>query len=110
MKNLLFGLLMVWFLLLLNPAFINANPFASRLQQVVPVVNLNKERAPAIKYLGYLQISGKYHGVVQFNNKQVIVSESDILGKMIIIKISLTYLKYRFKSKEYLVKVAQNLD
>jgi len=110
MKKLLFGLLMIWFLVAFNPTFINANPFASRLRQAIPVVGLKKKVAPVIKYLGYLQISGKYHGVVQFNDKQVIVSVLDVLGQILITKISRSYIKYKFKSKEYIVKVAQNLD
>ena len=96
--------------LLMNDGTIDANPFESRLKKSIPIAIKKKERPAIVNYLGYLQISGKYHGIVQFNKKQIIVSESDMLGKMLITKIGRTYLKYRFKNKEYIVKVAQNLD
>lgn len=110
MKKLHWCLLIGFMALMMDCGIILANPFECRLKKSVPVAIKKKEQPATINYLGYLQISGKYHGIVQFNNKQIIVSESDFLGRARITKIGRTFLKYRYKNKEYIVKVAQNLD
>ncbi len=109
MKTQFFYILLCFIFLQSNINFATANPFVSRLQKSIPASSKKKDH-PIIYYLGYLQISGKYHGIIQFKNNQLIVNESDSLGKVIITKIGRTYLKYQFKNKEYIVKVAQNLD
>ncbi len=85
------------------------DPFAAKFQNNY-VKKPKLENYQNIKYLGYLQISGKYHGVVEFDNKQLIISQSDTIGKILITKIEQNYIKYRLKNREYTVKVARNLD